>query len=163
MVPFQVTMIPLYIIFKDLGWLNSYKSLVIPTFFGSAYYIFLLRQFFMTIPQDLSDAAKVDGCSELGIFWRVILPLSKPALAVVALFQFMGAWNDYLGPLIFLSREDLYPISLGLQQFRSQFAERLVWPYLMAASVATILPVILIFFFTQRTFVEGVTLTGVKG
>jgi multiple sugar transport system permease protein len=89
--------------------------------------------------------------------------LSKPALAVVALFQFMGAWNDYLGPLIFLSREELYPISLGLEQFRSQFSEKLVWPYLMAASVTTILPVIVIFFFTQRTFVEGVTITGLKG
>ena len=163
MLPFQVTMIPLYIVFKNLGWLNSYRPLVVPTFFGSAYYIFLLRQFFMTIPQDLSDAAKVDGCSEFGIFWRIILPLSKAALAVVALFQFMGAWNDYLGPLIYLSKEELYPIALGLQQFRSQFAEKLVWPYLMAASVVTILPVVLIFFFTQRTFVEGVTITGLKG
>jgi ABC-type glycerol-3-phosphate transport system permease component len=163
MIPFQVTMIPLYIIFKNLGWLNSYKSLVIPTFFGNAFFIFLLRQFFMTIPQELSDAAKVDGCSEFGIFWRIILPLSKPALAVVGLFQFMGAWNDYLGPLIFLSQEELYPIALGLQLFRSQFQEKLVWPYLMAASTVTILPVVLIFFFTQRTFVEGVTVTGIKG
>ena len=150
MIPFQVTMIPLYIIFKNLGWLNSYKALVIPTFFGNAYFIFLLRQFFLTIPQELSDAARVDGCSELGIFWRIILPLAKPALAVVALFQFMGAWNDYLGPLIFLSKEELYPISLGLEMFRSQFQEKLVWPYLMAASTVTILPVILIFYFTQR-------------
>ncbi len=163
MIPFQVTMIPLYIIFKNLGWLNSYKALVIPTFFGNAYFIFLLRQFFLTIPQELSDAARVDGCSELGIFWRIILPLAKPALAVVALFQFMGAWNDYLGPLIFLSKEELYPIALGLQMFRSQFQEKLVWPYLMAASTVTILPVILIFYFTQRVFVEGVTITGLKG
>lgn len=163
MIPFQVTMIPLYIIFKNLGWLNSYRSLVIPTFFGNAYFIFLLRQFFLTIPQELSDAARVDGCSEFGIFWRIILPLAKPALAVVALFQFMGAWNDYLGPLIFLSKEELYPIALGLQMFRSQFQEKLVWPYLMAASTATILPVILIFYFTQRVFVEGVTITGLKG
>jgi ABC-type glycerol-3-phosphate transport system permease component len=163
MIPFQVTMIPLYIIFKNFGWLNSYKSLVIPTFFGNAYFIFLLRQFFMTIPQELSDAARVDGCSELGIFWRIILPLAKPALAVVALFQFMGAWNDYLGPLIFLSKEELYPIALGLQMFRSQFQEKLVWPYLMAASTVTILPVIVIFYFTQRVFVEGVTITGLKG
>lgn len=163
MIPFQVTMIPLYIIFKNLGWLNSYKALVIPSFFGNAYFIFLLRQFFLTIPQELSDAARVDGCSELGIFWRIILPLAKPALAVVALFQFMGAWNDYLGPLIFLSKEELYPIALGLQMFRSQFQEKLVWPYLMAASTVTILPVIIIFYFTQRVFVEGVTITGLKG
>ncbi len=163
MIPFQVVMIPLYIIFKDFGWLNSYKALVIPTFFGNAYYIFLLRQFFMTIPQELSDAARVDGANEWSIFWRIILPLSKPALAVVALFQFMGAWNDYLGPLIYLNREELYPIALGLQQFRSQFQEKLVWPYLMAASTVTILPVIIIFFLTQRTFVEGITVTGLKG
>ena len=163
MIPFQVTMIPLYIIFKNLGWLNSYKALVIPTFFGNAYFIFLLRQFFLTIPQELSDAARVDGCSEFGIFWQIILPLAKPALAVVALFQFMGAWNDYLGPLIFLSKEELYPISLGLEMFHSQFQEKLVWPYLMAASTVTILPVIIIFYFTQRVFVEGVTITGLKG
>lgn len=163
MIPFQVTMIPLYIIFKNFGWLNSYKALVIPTFFGNAYFIFLLRQFFLTIPQELSDAARVDGCTELGIFWRIILPLAKPALAVVALFQFMGAWNDYLGPLIFLSKEELYPISLGLEMLHSQFQEKLVWPYLMAASTVTILPVIIIFYFTQRVFVEGVTITGLKG
>ncbi|CAN5581792.1 carbohydrate ABC transporter permease [soil metagenome] len=163
MIPFQLTMIPLYIIFKNFGWLNSYKALVIPTFFGNAYFIFLLRQFFLTIPQELSDAARVDGCTELGIFWRIILPLAKPALAVVALFQFMGAWNDYLGPLIFLSKEELYPISLGLEMLHSQFQEKLVWPYLMAASTVTILPVILIFYFTQRVFVEGVTITGLKG
>ncbi|MCD6290606.1 MAG: carbohydrate ABC transporter permease [Anaerolineae bacterium] len=163
MIPFQVVMIPLYIIFKDFGWLNSYKALVIPTFFGNAYYIFLLRQFFMSIPQEISDAARVDGAGEIGIFVRIILPLAKPALAVVALFQFMGAWNDYLGPLIYLNREELYPIALGLQLFRSQFQEKLVWPYLMAASTVTILPVIIIFFFTQRTFVEGITVTGLKG
>ncbi len=163
MIPFQVTMIPLYIIFKNFGWLNSYKALVIPTFFGNAYFIFLLRQFFLTIPQELSDAARVDGCTEVGIFWRIILPLAKPALAVVALFQFMSAWNDYLGPLIFLNKEELYPISLGLEMLHSQFQEKLVWPYLMAASTVTILPIILIFYFTQRVFVEGVTITGLKG
>jgi ABC-type glycerol-3-phosphate transport system permease component len=163
MIPFQVTMIPLYIIFKNFGWLNSYKPLVVPAFFGNAYFIFLMRQFFMTIPQELSDAARIDGCSELGILWRIMLPLSKPVLAAIALFQFMWAWNDYLGPLIFLSKEELYPIALGLELFRSQFQQKLVWPYLMAASTVTILPVVLIFFFTQRTFVEGITLTGVKG
>ena len=163
MVPFQVVMIPLYITFKDFGWLNSYKPLVIPAFFGNAYYIFLLRQFFLTIPQELSDAARVDGCSHPGIFWRIILPLSKPALAVVGLFQFMGAWNNYLGPLIYLNREELFPLALGLQQLRASFQEKLVWPYMMAASASVIFPVILIFFLTQRTFVEGITVTGIKG
>ena len=163
MVPFQVVMIPLYITFKNFGWLNSYKPLVIPSFFGNAYYIFLLRQFFLTIPQDLSDAARVDGCSQLGIFWHIILPLSKPALAVVGLFQFMGAWNDYLGPLIYLNREELFPLALGLQHLRASFHEQLLWPYMMAASASMIFPVILIFFLTQRTFVEGITVTGMKG
>jgi len=163
MIPFQVRMIPLYIIFRQLGWVNSYKALVIPTFFGNAYFIFLLRQFFLTIPQELSDAARVDGASETGIFLRIIIPLAKPALAVVGLFQFMGAWNDYLGPLIFLNRESLFPLALGLQSMRSSFQERLVWPYLMAGSTMIVAPIILIFFFTQRTFVEGITLTGIKG
>lgn len=163
MVPFQVVMIPLYITFKNFGWLNSYKPLVIPAFFGNAYYIFLLRQFFLTIPQEISDAARVDGCSELGILFRIILPLSKSALAVVALFHFMFAWNDYLGPLIYLNRETLFPLALGLQQLRASFQEELVWPYMMAASTAVIFPVIFIFFITQRSLVEGITLTGIKG
>jgi len=165
MIPFQVTMIPLYLIFRNLGWLNSYKPLVIPTFFGNAYYIFLLRQFFLTIPQAISDAAHVDGASELCIFLRIVLPLSRPVLAVVCLFQFMGAWNNYLGPLIYLNREDLFPLALGLQQMRPLMtqAKALLWPYLMAASTCVVLPVIIIFFLAQRTFVEGITVTGLKG
>lgn len=163
MIPFQVRMIPLYLIFKELGWLNTYKPLIIPTYLGMPYYIFLLRQFYLTIPQELSDAARVDGCSHLGILLRIILPLAKPAIAVVALLQFMAAWDNFLGPLIYLSDESLYPIALGLRQFRTAFQEKLMWPYMMAASTATIAPVILIFFFVQRTFVEGITITGIKG
>ena len=161
MIPFQVTMIPLYITFKTLGWINTYFPLVVPAFFGNAYYIFLLR--FATIPEELSDAARVDGCSDARILLRIILPLAKPALAVVALFQFMGAWNDYLGPLIYLSREEMFPLALGLQSLRASFQEKLVWPYMMAASTMMILPVIIIFFLTQRTFIEGITVTGLKG
>ena len=163
MIPFQVTMIPLYITFKNLGWINTYLPLVVPAFFGNAYYIFLLRQFFATIPEELSDAARVDGCSDARILLRIILPLSKPALAVVGLFQFMGAWNDYLGPLIYLNREEMFPLALGLQSLRASFQEKLVWPYMMAASTMMILPVILIFFLTQRVFIEGITVTGLKG
>ena len=165
MIPFQVRMIPLYLIFKTFGWLNSYKPLVIPTFFGNAYYIFMLRQFFMTIPEALSDAARVDGASEFRIFISVILPLSRPVLAVVCLFQFMGAWNNYLGPLIYVNREDLFPLALGLQTMRPLMtaAKALMWPYLMAASTCVVLPVIFIFFFTQRTFVEGIAVSGIKG
>ena len=163
MIPFQVQMIPLYIIFRKLGWNDSYKPLIIPTFFGNAYYIFMLRQFFMTIPQELSDAARVDGCSELGILTRIILPLSRPAIAVVGLFQFMGACNNYLGPLIYINRESQVPLALGLRSMRSTFQESLMWPYLMAASTLIVAPMIITFFLTQRTFVEGITLTGVKG
>jgi multiple sugar transport system permease protein len=166
MLPFQVRMIPLFITFKQLGWINTYLPLVVPTFLGGAYSIFLLRQFFLTIPQDLSDAARVDGCSDLRIFLSIILPLAKPALAVVGLFQFMSSWNDFLGPLIYLNEMTKFPISLGLQQLRATYhsAElRLVWPYLMAASTTVITPILILFFFTQRTFVEGITITGIKG
>jgi ABC-type glycerol-3-phosphate transport system permease component len=165
MIPFQVQMIPLFITFKKLGWIDTYLPLVVPSFFGSAYSIFLLRQFFMTIPRELSDAAYMDGCGELMIFWRIILPLSRPALAVVALFQFMGAWNDYLGPLIYLNSMKRFPVALGLQLLRATYhaaGQKLVWPYLMAASTVVIAPILIIFFFTQRTFIEGITITGIK-
>jgi ABC-type glycerol-3-phosphate transport system permease component len=163
MIPFQVRMIPLYLTFKELDWLNSYRPLIVPHYFGDAYYIFLLRQFFLTVPQEISDAARVDGANELSILTRIVLPLAKPALAVVALLQFMASWNDHLGPLIYLNKPNLFPIALGLQMFRGQFVDQLAWPYLMAASFVTILPVIVVFFLAQRTFVEGITITGVKG
>ena len=163
MIPFQVRMIPLYITFKNLHWLDSYAPLIVPAFFGDVYYIFLLRQFFMSVPQELSEAARIDGSGELGIFWRVVLPLARPAIAVVALFQFMGAWNDFLGPLIYLNNPSLFPISLGLNRFLGQFVEKLAWPYLMAASTVTILPIVILFFFTQRTFIEGIAISGIKG
>ena len=163
MIPFQVRMIPLYLIFKELAWLNSYKPLIVPTFLGGAYYVFLLRQFFLTIPQELSDAARIDGCSDLEILVRILLPLAKPVLAVVALQQFMGSWNNYIGPLIYLNEERLYPLALGLQAFRSEFQEELMWPYQMAASTTAAAPVIVLFFFVQRIFVEGISITGIKG
>jgi len=167
MVPFQVTMVPLFIIFKRLGWLNSYLPLVIPSFCGSPYFIFMLRQFFMTIPQELSDAARIDGASEFGILFRIILPLARPALTVVALFQFMWAWNDYLGPLIYINKSALYPLSLAINQLRSILAgvgiSPLAYPYLMAVSTVATVPILIGFFFTQRTFIEGISLTGMKG
>lgn len=166
MIPFQVQMIPLFITFRKLGWINTYLPLVVPAFFGSAYSIFLLRQFFLTIPSELSDAARIDGCSEGRILWSLILPLARPALAVVGLFQFMGAWNDYLGPLIYLNNQHEFPVALGLQQMRGTYhaaGQRLVWPYLMAASTVVIVPILVLFFFTQRTFIEGITVTGMKG
>ncbi|MBM4041350.1 MAG: carbohydrate ABC transporter permease [Planctomycetes bacterium] len=161
MVPFAVTMVPLYGVFRTLGWIGTLKPLWVPAFFGSAFNIFLLRQFFRTIPSDLSDAARIDGCSEFGIFWRIILPLSRPALAVVALFHFMWAWNDFMGPLIFLTKQETYTLSLGLQFYQSQHGGS-EWHFLMAASTLMILPIVVLFFFTQRTFIQGISTTGMK-
>jgi len=163
MIPFQVTMIPLFITYKTLGWTGTYLPLIVPTFFGNAYYIFLLRQFFLTIPADLSDAARVDGCSELGILAQVVLPLSRPVLAVIALFHFMWAWNDYIGPLIYIRNESQYTLALGLTKYQTWQATRSTWAWLMVASTVATVPIVILFFFTQRTFIEGITLTGIKG
>ncbi len=160
MIPYAVVMIPLFVIFKNLGWINTFKPLIVPAFFGPPFFTFLLRQFFMTIPAELSDAARIDGASELYIYWNIVLPLAKPALAVVALFQFIGAWNDFLGPLIYLRSGEKYTIALGLQQFRSALLTE--WGGLMAASTLATLPIIVLFFFTQKTFIQGISLTGLK-
>lgn len=161
MLPGQVTLIPVFAIFRALGWIDTIKPLVVPHFLGTAFYIFMLRQFFLTIPLELSDAARIDGCSEWGIYQRVILPLARPALATVGLFTFINAWNDFLGPLIYLNDERKATLSLGLQQFVSQHGAE--WSLLMAASTLMTLPIILLFFFAQRTFIQGIALTGVKG
>ncbi len=161
MVPFYVTMVPLFQLFRAMGWTNTYAPLIVPTFFGVPLYVFLLRQFFMSIPRDLSDAARIDGANELVIYARIILPLAKPALAAVALFQFLTSWSDLLGPLIYLSNSDDYTLSLGLTFYRSQYATQ--FGPLMAASTVIVIPVIIVFFFAQRTFIQGITLTGVKG
>ena len=161
MLPYQVTLIPVFLVFKNLGWVGDFRPLILPQFFGFAYYIFLMRQFFMSIPQELSEAAYIDGANEFRIFWSVILPLAKPALATVAVFQFIRSWTDYLNPLIYLNDQNLYTLQLGLQQYSSQYGRE--WGLLMAAAVLITLPPIVIFFLTQRTFVQGVTLTGIKG
>ena len=161
MLPFQVTMIPLYIIFRQFGWIGTFAPLIVPNFFASAFDIFLLRQFFLGIPGELTDAARIDGCGHLRIYWRIVLPLAKPALATVALFEFLNNWNDFLGPLIFLQDNSMYTLSLALQDFQSRYTPE---PHLlMAASTLMVIPVIIIFFFTQRTFIQGITLTGLKG
>lgn len=160
MIPYQVTLIPMYIVFNKLGWINTFKPLIVPFFFGTPFYIFLLRQFFMTIPMELSDAAKIDGCSEFRIYWQIILPLVIPALAVVALFQFIGVWNDFLGPLIYLRDQSKFTLSLGLQQFQSGYHTE--WAMLMAAATMVTMPIIVLFFFTQKTFLQGISLTGIK-
>jgi multiple sugar transport system permease protein len=161
MLPFQVTLIPLFIVFKNMGWVGDFRPLIIPHFFGGALYIFLLRQFLMTIPMELSEAARIDGASELRIYASVIMPLAKPALATVAIFEFIARWRDYLGPLIYLNNQNLYTLSLGIYQYRSEHGAE--WELLMAASVLITLPIILLFFFLQKTFVQGIALTGIKG
>jgi multiple sugar transport system permease protein len=167
MLPWQVTMVPLFIIFKNLGWLNSYLPLTVPAIFGHPYFIFLLRQFFLTIPEELSEAARIEGASEWGILWRIILPLTKPALAVVVLFRFLWTWNDFLGPLIYLKDEAQYPLALmiyRLQQTATSMGNtEMAYPHLMAVSTIVALPVIIAFIFAQRTFIEGISMTGLKG
>ncbi|HMO25979.1 MAG TPA: carbohydrate ABC transporter permease, partial [Tepidisphaeraceae bacterium] len=161
MLPGAVTMIPVFLIFKTIGWYNTLWPLVVPAFFGAPFFIFMLRQFMKSIPRELEEAAVIDGCGFFGIYWRIILPLMKPALAAVAIFTFMGTWNEFMGPLIYLNDARLYPLSLGLFNFRGEYGSE--FGMLMAASVIMTLPVIALFFFCQRYFIEGVTLTGVKG
>ena len=161
MLPYPVTMIPIYIGFSTLGWVNSFLPLIVPAFFGSPFYIFLLRQFFLTLPLELEDAARVDGANTLQIIWHVVLPISKPALATVAIFTFQACWNDFLAPLIYLHDQSKYTVSLGLNFFRSSYDVH--WAYLMAASLVTMLPMILVFFLAQRLFIQGISLTGMKG
>jgi multiple sugar transport system permease protein len=168
MIPGAVLMVPQFALFRWLGdhtpiqFLGTFKPLWIGAFFGSAFNIFLLRQFFMTIPDDLSEAARIDGCSELGIFTRIMLPLARPALAVVALFTFMAVWNDFLGPLVYLQRPEQYTLALGLQTFQSQHGGT-EWQLLMAASVLVLAPIVILFFLAQRTFIQGIATTGMKG
>jgi multiple sugar transport system permease protein len=163
MLPFQVTVLPLYVIFSQvLHWIPSFKPLILPAFFGDAFSIFLLRQFFMTIPQDLSDAARVDGASEWQIMTKVIVPLAKPAIAAVALFSFLYNWNDFFGPLLYLvDNPKLWTLAIGLNEFRGQ--HHVEFNLIMAASILFMIPVIILFFLAQRVFIEGVTLTGTKG
>jgi ABC-type glycerol-3-phosphate transport system permease component len=161
MLPGHVTLIPTYVLFSRLGWTNSFKPLIVPTYLGSAFQIFLLRQFFMTISPELDDAARIDGCGWLGIFGRVILPLARPALGVVAIFTFTGNWNNFFGPLIYLNSPKYYPIALGLQLMRER--EQTNMQLVMAMTVVSLIPVITLFFVAQRYFIQGIVITGVKG
>ena len=161
MVPYQVTLIPLFAVYSKLGWVGSFKPLVAPYWFGVPFYIFLLRQFFRGIPEDLSAAARIDGCSELGIYARIIMPLSKPALATTGLFMFLFQWGDFLNPLIYLQDTRQYTLAVALQQFQSQHES--AWGPLMAMSTVITAPIILLFFLTQRTFIQGITMSGLKG
>lgn len=164
MIPFAVTLIPIFIIFNILGWVNTFKPLIVPAFMGrNPFFIFLLRQFFLTIPTDLSDAARIDGCSEFRIYWNIILPLTKPILTVVAIFSFMYSWNDFLRPLIYLNSQEKWTMALSLYAVKSGGASEISWGPLMAGSVLMCIPMVIIFFLAQKQFIEGVTLTGIKG
>jgi len=161
MLPSQVTLIPLYVIYAKLGWINTFLPLILPTFLGTPFFIFLLRQFFMGIPRELLDAARLDGASELRILRTIVAPLAAPALITVALLTFIDKWNDFYGPLLYLQKPELRPLSLSIQVFQS--AHRTDWPQTMAASILVAAPLVLIYFFAQRKFIEGITLTGMKG
>lgn len=162
MLPGQVTMIPTYVMFSNFGWVNTHLPLIVPAFFGgSAYHIFLMRQFFSGIPQSLDDAAKIDGVGFFGLFWRIILPSSKPVLLTVAVFTFVGRWNDFMGPLIYLNSMENYTLALGLNFFKNQYTN--YWNLTMAYNVLTVLPVVVIFFLAQKYFIQGIVITGEKG
>ncbi|MGN6505146.1 MAG: carbohydrate ABC transporter permease [Tepidisphaeraceae bacterium] len=160
MLPSQTTMIPLFLTFKQLGWIDTILPLVVPTFCGNAAFIFLLRQFYRSIPPSLLEAARLDGCSDFGIWRRVVVPLSKPALMTVTLYTFIASWNDFLGPLIYLMHEEKYTLAVGLASFQGQYGTN--WGQMMAASLLMTLPIIALFIFTQRSFLQGVKLAGMK-
>jgi ABC-type glycerol-3-phosphate transport system permease component len=161
MLPGEVTLIPQYILFSRLEWLNSFKPLIVPAWFGSAYLIFLLRQFYMTIPKEYDEAAVIEGAGYLTIWWRIILPLSKAALGVVAIMSFIFHWNTFQGPLIYLNDNELFTVSLGLSMFRTPFGGT-PWHWYMAASLVVILPCVIVFFVAQRYFIQGIVVSGVK-
>ena len=162
MLPFQVIMIPQFILFRELKWLDTYLPLVVPAFFGgSAFNIFLLRQYFMTISPELDDAAIIDGCSRFGVYWRIILPLSKAALMTVVIFIVQNRWQSFLVPLIYLFDQKKYTLALGLRLFQDQYTTD--WELMMAAATVTMIPVLLVFYFGQHYFIQGIVFTGVKG
>jgi multiple sugar transport system permease protein len=160
-VPPQVTMVPVFALFRALGWYGTYLPLTVPSFFGAPFYIFLLTQFFRKLPDDTAEAARLDGAGEWRIFSRVVLPLAKPALATCAIFQFLGTWNDFLGPLLYLNNQKQYTVAYGLQQFMSKNGGQ--WSLLMAGAAIFTVPIIILFFFAQKTFIQGIATTGAKG
>lgn len=160
MVPMAVRLVPLFLIFKSLGWLNTFYPLIVPSWFGTAFYIFLLRQFFLSVPNDLMDAARIDGCSEIGIWWRIMLPLSKPALAAVAIFAFQHVWNDFMTPLVVLQKAEHKTVMLGIYTLAGMITN---WNFVMAGVVVVVLPMLVLFFVFQGFFIRGITVTGMKG
>lgn len=160
MIPYVVTMVPVYMVYARLKMVGTWLPLIVPTYFGVPFYIFLLRQFFMGLPKDLEESARIDGSGEFNTYLRVMLPLCKPAVLTVAIFQLLNTWNDFTGPLIYLQKSSMYTLQIGLQQFKT--AHTTAWPEMMAASTLICLPVIILFFFMQKSFMEGITFTGIK-
>lgn len=161
MVPGVVTLVPLYILFARIGWVDTFLPLTVPVLLGSPFFIFLLRQFFLSLPNEMVEAAIMDGADHLTIWWKIAMPNAMPALATAAVFSFIAAWNDFLGPLIFLNSRSKYTLALGLQVFLSEHGAE--WGLLMAASTMVVLPIIVMFFIAQRQFIQGIALTGIKG
>ncbi len=161
MLPEHVRLVPTYLLFVKLGWVNTFLPLVVPTWFAPPFFVFLMRQFFMTIPSELDDAAYIDGCSPLGVYWRIALPLSLPAVGVTAIYSFTWSWNEFLHALIYLQKVDIYTVSVGLRLFQGQLATNM--QALMAATLLTMIPTITLFFIAQRYFVQGIVITGLKG
>jgi multiple sugar transport system permease protein len=169
-IPSQMTIIPLFLIWKEVGWLNTLYPLIVPSWFGHAFFIFLMRQFVMTIPLELDDAARIDGCGTLRIYWNIVVPLSTPALATIAIFSFQAKWNQFFEPLIYISKRDIMPLAVGVRMFRSAMmaagggATGIVsWSHLLAATVVMVVPIIVVFFLAQRVFIQGIVVSGVKG
>ena len=164
MLPNQVTLIPTFLIFRYLGWLDTFLPMIVPAFFGGGpFLIFLMRQFFMTISTELDDAARIDGASSFGIYWRIILPLAKPVMIAAGIFSFQSHWNDFIRPLVYLQSREKFTLSLALHAFNSDYGRGTDWHLLMAASLVVMLPVILLFFVAQRYFIQGIVFSGVKG
>jgi ABC-type glycerol-3-phosphate transport system permease component len=167
--PSQVTIIPLFLIWRELGWLNTLWPLIVPSWLGHALYIFLLRQFIMTIPPDLDDAARIDGCGTFRLYWNIIIPLSAPALGTIAIFSFQGKWNQFFEPLIYINKVEQLPIAVGVRMFRSALTSggavsgSISWSHLLAATVVMVLPIVVVFFLAQRAFIQGIVVSGVKG
>jgi ABC-type glycerol-3-phosphate transport system permease component len=163
MLPAQVTMIPMFLLFRSFGWVDTLLPLVVPAFFGAPFFIFMFRQFFAQVPEALVEAARIDGCGHVGIWWRIMLPLCKPVIAITAVFTFIGTWNDFMGPLIYLQSEDQMTLAVALNSFQNQYGDFSDMNLLMAVSVVTMLPCILLFFVAQKQFVGGLQLGAVKG
>lgn len=163
MLPAQVTMIPMFLLFRTFGWVDSMLPLVVPAFFGAPFFIFMFRQFFAQVPEALVEAARIDGCGHLGVWWRIMLPICKPVIAITAVFTFVTVWNDFLGPLIYLQSEEQMTLAVSLNSFKNQYGDFRDAHLLMAASIVTMLPCIVLFFIAQRQFVGGLSLGAVKG